>query len=272
VIEEPGRRTIIRENNRVIIRQDPAERLRRFDRNARVERRGNQTVTIVRRPGGVEIITVVDERGRLVRRVRRVGGREFVLINTRYRDPTRIVYFVNLPPPRIVIPREQYIVDFASAPPPMLVETLAAPPVEALPQEYELEEVLQSPDLRARVRRIDLDVRFDTGSWELGPEQLRGLERLANAIKQVLERNPNEVFLIEGHTDAVGTEEDNLSLSDRRAEEVAVALTEEFGVPPENLVTRGYGESELKVPTDGPEALNRRVTVRRITPLVAQAR
>ena len=37
--------------------------------------------------------------------------------------------------------------------------------------------------------------------------------------------NPDEVFLVEGHTDAVGTEEDNLSLSDRRAEAVA-ALTE----------------------------------------------
>ncbi len=61
------------------------------------------------------------------------------------------------------------------------------------------------------------------------------------------------MFLIEGHTDAVGTEEDNLSLSDRRAEAVAVALTEQFQIPPENLTTQGYGEQQLKVPVQGPD-------------------
>ena len=41
-----------------------------------------------------------------------------------------------------------------------------------------------------------------------------------------------------------------------------------FGVPPENLVTQGYGERFLKIRTDGPEQENRRVTIRRVTPLV----
>ena len=62
---------------------------------------------------------------------------------------------------------------------------------------------------------------------------------------------------------------DNLSLSDRRAESVAVALTQQFRVPAENLSTQGYGEQYLKIPTDGPERTNRRVTVRRITPLLS---
>jgi OmpA family len=66
---------------------------------------------------------------------------------------------------------------------------------------------------------------------------------------------PNEMFLIEGHTDAVGANVDNLSLPDRRAESVAVVLTEVYRIPPENLVTQGYGEQNLKVPTDGPSAL-----------------
>ena len=60
------------------------------------------------------------------------------------------------------------------------------------------------------------------------------------------------MFLIAGHTDAVGSDEDNLSLSDRRAEAVARVLTDEFGVPPENLVTQGYGEQDLLVPTQAP--------------------
>ena len=37
------------------------------------------------------------------------------------------------------------------------------------------------------------------------------------------------------------------ALSDRRAESVALAMTEYFGVPPENMIVQGYGESELRV-------------------------
>ena len=84
----------------------------------------------------------------------------------------------------------------------------------------------------------------------------------------MVQRNPNEVFLVEGHTDAVGNDVDNLSLSDRRAESVAVILSQNFQVPPENLTTQGYGAQQLKVQTPGPSRENRRVTIRRITPLL----
>ena len=80
-----------------------------------------------------------------------------------------------------------------------------------------------------------------------------GWRRSPTAIKRAIQANPQEVFLIEGHTDAVGADVDNLSLSDRRAESVALVLSEQFDVPPENLTTQGYGEQNLKVPTDGPE-------------------
>jgi len=91
---------------------------------------------------------------------------------------------------------------------------------------------------------------------------------VAQAIRNVLARNPDEVFLIEGHTDAVGNDVDNLSLSDRRAETVASILTESFQIPPENLTTQGYGSHFLKIPTPDANRQNRRVTVRRITPLL----
>ena len=117
--------------------------------------------------------------------------------------------------------------------------------------------------------RVDLDtVTFETGSWEIAPDQMNRLAPIAQAILQAVQRNPAEVFLIEGHTDAVGSDVDNLSLSDRRAESVAVALTEQFRVPAENLTTQGYGEQYLKVPTEAAERQNRRVTARRITPLL----
>jgi outer membrane protein OmpA-like peptidoglycan-associated protein len=91
---------------------------------------------------------------------------------------------------------------------------------------------------------------------------------IAEAIKRALAANPNEIFLVEGHTDAVGSDEDNLSLSDRRAETVATVLTQRFGIPAENLTTQGYGEQYLKVNTQVAERQNRRATIRRITPLL----
>ena len=122
--------------------------------------------------------------------------------------------------------------------------------------------------LRDRMPRVDLDVNFETASWQLAPEQVDKLSVIADGINRALQRNPREVFMVEGYTDAVGSDEDNLSLSDRRAESVAVALTEQFNVPPENLVTQGYGKQFLKIETPAPEEANRRVAVRRITPLI----
>ncbi|MFL5115868.1 MAG: OmpA family protein, partial [Microvirga sp.] len=61
---------------------------------------------------------------------------------------------------------------------------------------------------------------------------------------------------------------DNLTLSDRRAETIATILTERFQIPAENLTTQGYGEQYLKVATEAAERENRRVTLRRITPLL----
>jgi OOP family OmpA-OmpF porin len=95
------------------------------------------------------------------------------------------------------------------------------------------------------------------------------LQALADAMLKVISEEPSTVFMIEGHTDAVGSEEDNLSLSDRRAEAVAEILTTNFNIPPENLVTQGYGEQHLRVQTDGPSRENRRVQVRNITGLMA---
>jgi outer membrane protein OmpA-like peptidoglycan-associated protein len=121
------------------------------------------------------------------------------------------------------------------------------------------------------MRRIDIQsITFETDSAIIEPTQAQALEDLANVILDLIERNPGEVFLIEGHTDLVGDDVYNLALSDRRAEAVAVALTDYFNVPPENLVTQGYGEQYPNIPTETSERENRRVAVRRITPLVTE--
>src|SRR6202034_1779555 len=89
---------------------------------------------------------------------------------------------------------------------------------------------------------IDLNtITFETGSWEIPPDQAARLQVIADGLNRAITRNPREVFLIEGHTDAVGNAVDNLSLSDRRAESAAELLTQQFNVPAENLTSQGYG-------------------------------
>lgn len=278
IIEEPGNRTIIREGDEIIIRHDETERFRRTYRDAdiRVERRGGgEEVTVVRRPDGTEIVSVRDEYGNLIRRVRREpAGREVVLIENRRGDRRPGYGYVEeevlrLPPPVVRIPREEYIVEVEDASQDQLVEAFTAPPVERIQRPYTLDEVRRSRPLRERMRRVDLDtITFQFGSWELAPDQVGAMTGIGQALRAALSRNPNEVFLIEGHTDAVGSVEDNLTLSDRRAETVATILTERFQIPAENLTTQGYGEEYLKVNTQSPERENRRVAIRRITPLL----
>jgi outer membrane protein OmpA-like peptidoglycan-associated protein len=273
---------IVKQDNRIIIQHDDGERFRRI-RDARTERRADGVVeTFYVRPDGFRVVTEVDANGRMVRRYRRgPDGREYGIIdNRRFLRNTAIgigvgaigvAIALNLPPPTVTIPRERYIVDYERASDDDLYETLSAPPVDRLERSYSLEEVRYNYELRERMRRIDLDaITFASGAFEVAPEEFPKLERLSRVILRVLERNPDEVFLVEGHTDAVGSDVDNLSLSDRRAEGVAQILTETFGVPPENLVTQGYGEQYLKINTPGPERANRRVAVRRITPLMSE--
>jgi hypothetical protein len=105
---------------------------------------------------------------------------------------------VELPPPAIRIPRERYILEAENAPFETVYETLTAPPVERLRRRYSLDEIRYSPQVRARMPRVDIDtLTFDTGSWEIGPEQAQRLAIIARALKQAIDRNPREVFLIE---------------------------------------------------------------------------
>jgi OOP family OmpA-OmpF porin len=272
-IREPGR-TIIREGDRTIIRHNESDRFGVGARDVRVQQRGGQTETVVVRPNGDQIVTITDGDGRLLRRMRRdPRGREIVIIDNRFTGAAAVgaAMFLNLQPPVYRGPRERYILDYRTTMPREEVyEIFDAPPIERIEQRYTLDQVRFNAPLRDRMPRVDLDVHFETGSWQLSPEQVDKLAAIAEGIKRTISRNPREVFLIEGHTDAVGAAEDNLSLSDRRAEAVAVALTEQFQVPGENLVTQGYGEQYLKEQTDGPSEVNRRVAARRITPLINQ--
>ena len=284
IIQETDNRVIIKQDNRTIIRHDETQRFAKQATDVRSERRADGTTqTVIVQPGGIQIFNIVDNSGRLVRRYRRdERGHDVDIIDNRsfYRSDTATAIGIGLVvgaialavrAPEIHIPRERYIVDYERASDDDIYETLTAPPVERLERRYSLEEVRYSHELREYMPRLDLDaVTFESGSWEVGDEQFPKLERVARIMDRILEKRPGEVFMIEGHTDAVGSDVDNLTLSDRRAQAVAEILSGVFRVPAENMVTQGYGEQYLKVRTEGPERLNRRVAIRRITPLMSE--
>lgn len=277
VTVEPGGRVIVQSGEGAVIRHDDRDRFERGGRDYRERqtRDGGREVVVTTRDGG-EVRTLYDENGTMIRRERRDrDGGIYVLFDNRSFGPGPVDEpawqpVVRLPPPPVYnVPREQYRVEMRSAPPRYVEEALMAPPLVEVQPQYTLDQVIYSPDLRERVRSVDLDnITFPSGAWMIEGSQVPGIEAVARGIEAALRRNPNEVFLVEGYTDAVGSVVDNLSLSDRRAEAVANVLTDHYGIPPENLVTQGYGESYLKVQTQGPERANRRVTVRRITPLL----
>jgi len=180
IIEEPDKRIIVKDQGRTIIRHDETQRLRHVARELRTERRSDGIiVSFFARPNGTEIVSEVDDKGRLVRRYRRNrDGREIVLIdNRRWFRPDGPMSFVDAPvrlaPLTLHIPRERYIVEYSRASDGDLYDTLVAPPVEQLARGYSLEEIRFSQPLRERMRRVDLDdINFAFGSWEVTPDHV----------------------------------------------------------------------------------------------------
>ncbi|MCB0588644.1 MAG: PD40 domain-containing protein [Phaeodactylibacter sp.] len=82
------------------------------------------------------------------------------------------------------------------------------------------------------------NVFFETGSAALLPESTTELNRL----KGLLEDNPGLKVRINGHTDNVGSEEDNQALSENRAKAVYDYLVRN-GISTERLQYKGFGES-----------------------------
>jgi outer membrane protein OmpA-like peptidoglycan-associated protein len=98
---------------------------------------------------------------------------------------------------------------------------------------------------------------FDFGSHALRPES----EAAIAAAGEALSRNPDWRIRVEGHTDAIGSDTDNLELSRRRADAVRARLTEGYGVSGDRLTTDGYGETR---PVDSNDTLAGRARNRRV--------
>ena len=155
-------------------------------------------------------------------------------------------------------------------------QQFAARPLKPLPRRYPRAEflarpevVMEQPAVRQSIPSVELDtIHFGFNESFVREEEIANLDRIGRILERIVAAHPGEVFVIEGNTDAVGDDAYNLRLSKERAEAVKQALTQYYVISPDNLVTAGLGERYLKIPTPEPEQENRRVTLRRITPLL----
>ena len=108
-------------------------------------------------------------------------------------------------------------------------------------------------------RSIGMDVKFATGSSDLTPEARAQLEHLGKVLAARSGKlNPGEI-IIEGHTDARGSDELNRKLSERRAQSVAKHLVSAHGVDAKALRPVGRGKDDLKDSVRPDAEINRRV-------------
>lgn len=217
------------------------------------------------REDGTEVITVRDATGRVLRRDRVLpDGTSFELIDdTREYSP---IIVSELPPMRT---RELRLSERTDPELAFIMLQEAEADARAVDRSFSLRQIRETRELRELLPLLSPDpITFETNRANVRPDEVSKLLQVGRLMERLIANDPREVFLIEGHTDATGPAAFNLALSDRRAESVALALTEFFEIPPENLVVQGYGERYLRIPTAASEERNRRVAIRRITPLI----
>lgn len=265
VVSNSGDRVVVatRDGDLQVLKDDDALLRTEGDRVRTESFDDGSTRTIVTREDGSQVITIRDASLRVLRRVVvRPDGTEFTLIDdTRPAEPVDVA---DLPPVQPVLSSRT---DTGN-------DALRA----ALSQElgtnrsFTLAQVRQIPQVRSLAPAFEVDaITFPSASAAINPDQAPALADLGRRMLAEIQADPSAVFLVEGHTDAVGDAAYNLALSDRRAESLALALNEYFGVPVENMVVQGYGERFLKVPTQTAEQANRRAVVREVTDLLQVA-
>lgn len=112
--------------------------------------------------------------------------------------------------------------------------------------------------LKVGEKMLLANVFFEVDSWQLKKESMTELNKLCDLLKE----NKELKVEIDGYTDATGTDEHNLSLSEKRALSVVDFLVEN-GISSDRLKYKGYGNKAPvgdNVTSEG-RKLNRRTEV-----------
>lgn len=116
------------------------------------------------------------------------------------------------------------------------------------------------PEVKAETKKV-FDMALRGINFETGKAIIKGTSfQILNDIVLIMKENPEYNLEINGHTDAVGNDDMNMDLSQRRADAVKQYLTDK-GIDYSRMTTKGYGESMPVADNDTSDgrALNRRV-------------
>lgn len=114
----------------------------------------------------------------------------------------------------------------------------------------------------AAAPRKDMRIQFEFGSARLTPDAKAVLNELGAALQS--DQLAAYQFSLVGHTDAVGSDAANLTLSQARADSVKDYLIGQFHIDPSRLEASGVGESDLADPGNPNSGVNRRVVITNI--------
>lgn len=106
---------------------------------------------------------------------------------------------------------------------------------------------------------IDLEITFDYNSANISKKSQSAVQALGKALSS--DDLKGSTFVVAGHTDAVGGEEYNQDLSERRADAIKRYLMDKYGIAGADLVTVGYGKGKPKAGVAPTDPSNRRVQV-----------
>jgi len=112
-------------------------------------------------------------------------------------------------------------------------------------------------------KSLNARIQFEFDSFNLSDDAKAVLDRLAGVLNDEL--MADKVVQIEGHADAQGSTDYNLTLSQLRARSVRAYLIQQHNVSPDRLPFVGKGESELFDASHPTAPVNRRVVFTNLT-------
>jgi peptidoglycan-associated lipoprotein len=112
---------------------------------------------------------------------------------------------------------------------------------KGLDKSMDINVVIYLSNIAGTIELSNSNVFYDFAKWDLRPEAMVSLDQLIETLND----NPTVTIELMSHTDSRGTDEDNIELSQKRAQSVVDYLIQK-GIDPVRLSAKGYGESQPK--------------------------
>ena len=112
---------------------------------------------------------------------------------------------------------------------------------KGLDKSTDINMVIYLSDIAGTIELSNSSVFYDFARWDLRPEAMVSLDQLIETLND----NPSVTIELMSHTDSRGSDQDNIELSQKRAQSVVDYLIQK-GIDPIRVSAKGYGESQPK--------------------------